>query len=404
VTDQPDSPLAPFLSLVGDPDSTVQVVTLVGITDADTNQTSWRATRLDIDVDLRPDFKAVLRRTLRAYQKLVVDTYEPGWVPIEGELAVAHLDVLEDSDLYTRIVQATERPAGAQPAVAGAEAAENPDLGPIHAYAIVVARVRGGRPETAVFVRNRTPVEELRQGRVTAVWHGQRLSRARHLLSFDAGIDVAILGDTVLIKTAQGFERLFVPPEVRIAGARHAVELLANRIAVANVADLFDIAERDSIFGSKLRLLGKTGLLNEITTDRLRQALRDTGLVDRFIVADQLIFPAEQGYRWRFLDALEDSFVISTGTGILYRSASKKRWQRRLVTGVMRGAGIVTQLCGPGWGPTPVDAVAGEIRRAQAVYYIDLLAGPHNLTDADLEPAADGNPALAELTGLPDCH
>jgi hypothetical protein len=403
VIDLPESPLAPFQSLVADPGATVHVITLVGVANPNTNEMTWRATRLDIDAELRPDFKAMLRRTLQAFGKLFIDAYEPGWVPIEGELAVAHLNVLEDSDLYTRIVEATERPAGPQPAPAGAEVADGADVGPIHAYAIVVARVVDGHSETAVFIRNRTPVEELRQGRVTAVWHGQRLTRARHLLSFDSGIDVAILGDSVLIRTAQGFERLFVPPDFRIAGARRAVDQLAARIPVANVDDLYDIAERDSIFGSKLRLLGKTGLLDGITAERLTVALQDTGLTDRFIVAGQLVFPTEQGYRWRFLDALEDSFVISTGTGILYRSASKKRWQRRLVSGAVRVDGTMVELCGPGWGPSPIDQVAADVRRAQAVYYLDTPNGPYNLDLADFEFDEGGNARFAELNALPEC-
>jgi hypothetical protein len=400
VTEDLDSPLNPFLDLVRDEASTVHVVTLVGVTDPETHESTWQAERLELDEDLRRGFKATLRRTLSGYRALFIDRYEPGWVPVEGEMAQAGLEVLEDSPLLDHIRGATQRAAAPQPAPGEEAPAEA--MGPIQAYAVVVARVHEGVAETAVFVRNRTPVQELRQG-LTAFWHGRRLTKARRLLTFDAGVDVAILEDVVLIKNASGFERLFVPPQVRIAGARRAVDQLVAHIPVVNVGDLNDVVERDSIFGSKLRLLGKTGLLDDITADRLRHALNDTGLVDRFIFNDQLVFPTEQVWRWRFLEALEDSFVSSAGTGILYRSASKKRWQRRVVTGAVRSEGRVSQLCGPIWGPSTLEAIRQEIRRAQAVYFLETPEGAHNLTVEDLTPLTDGQPSLEQLRDLPDC-
>lgn len=401
MTDHADSALDPFVDLVADEDATVHVVTLVGVRDPNTRDTTWQARRLDLDVELRRAFKAMLRRTLDGYRRLFIDRYEPGWVPVEGEIAEARLEVLEDSPLLGQILHATQRPAARQPA-AEIEAVDD-GLGPIHAYAIVVSRVGPAGSETAVFARNRTPVEELRRGRLTAIWSDQRLTQLRHLLAFDASLDVAILGDTVLIKNTQGFERLFVSERARIDGAERAVAQLVARVPVANVGELRAVAARDSLFGSKLRLLGKTGLLDDLSTERLRRALNDTGLVDQFIVGDDLVFPTDQVWRWRFLEALEDSFVSSAGTGILYRSASKKRWQRRLVTGARRIDGAVSALCGPGWGPTTLAEIGAEIRRAQAVYFIDALDGPHNLTGADLAPLADGRPALELLHGLPEC-
>lgn len=396
-------PLDRFRVLVRDGAATVHVVTITGVTNPHSRETTWQVRKLDLDADLRAQFKAMLSRTLQTLARLQIDRYEPGWVPAEGELAEARMDVLEDSPLLRQILGAVQPGVGAGGLPEPPAMAADEDFGPINAYGIVVGRVRDGHEETAVFVRNQTPVEELRPGRVTAVWHNQRLERARRLLTFDAGIDVAILDPTVLIKSSRGFERLFVPPDVRIAGAKRAVDLLVAHVPVANLAELREVAERDSVFGSKLRLLGKTGLLDGITIERLRLGLQETGLADVFIREGQLSFPAEQVWRWRFLEALEDSFVRSTGTGILYRSASKKRWQRRLVQGAVVLNGRVSALCGPGWGPTHIDEIERDITRAQAVYFVDLPDGAHNLTAADLAPTADGQPTLPALRGLGAC-
>lgn len=101
-------------------------------------------------------------------------------------------------------------------------------------------------------MRARNPVQELQRGQLTALWNRRRLTRARGILAFDGLIDIAILGDVVLIKSVSALERLFVPPALRIAGAEAAVATLSARVTVTNVDDLLDVARRDSIFGAKL--------------------------------------------------------------------------------------------------------------------------------------------------------
>jgi hypothetical protein len=191
-------------------------------------------------------------------------------------------------------------------------------------------------------------------------------------LVFDSQIDVIKFGDLVLFKSLTGFERLFVPPSRRVRGAMKAVDELVSRVPVANLVELLAVAEKDSVFGARLRLLEKSRLLETISVERLKKGLVETGLERRFLVGNELVFPVEGPWRWRFLDALEDSFVSSTGTGILYRSGSKKPWNRRQVSGVRRTDGQVTDLCGGDWGPLPVQIVAGELLGAQGVYFVEI--------------------------------
>jgi hypothetical protein len=362
------APIPELLRLVDDADAIFHVVTVEGLIEPATGAIEWVGNLLDLDEDLSDNFRRALRGSLRILGEAVPDTYEPGWMPTAGEIAIATRDVLEDSPLLSAILESIQhrRRAADIPFNEDGEVGDEPPRS-IRAYAVVVSMGQ----ETAIFVRGRNPVEEYRRGRLTAVWSRRRLTRARRLLAFDGGIDVAILGDRVVIRSVAALERLFIPPEVRIAGAEAAVTDLNERVPIANLDDLLDVARRDSIFGAKLRLLAKSGLLADVTTERLRRSLERTGLAARFIVQDELIFPTDRAWRWRFIQALEDSFVSSAGTGYLYTTGSKRRWLRRQVTGAVRDNGSIVELCGPDWGPIPVTQVASELLDARGEYFVE---------------------------------
>jgi hypothetical protein len=108
--DQHDlTPVEPLMRLLGEEDANLHVVTVEGLIEPETGETEWVGNLLDLDFDLSDNFRRALLASLRSMADAMPEAYEPGWVPTEGEIAVATREVLEESPLLDAILHTVQR-------------------------------------------------------------------------------------------------------------------------------------------------------------------------------------------------------------------------------------------------------------------------------------------------------
>lgn len=327
---------------------------------------TFASRRLRISEPVQRDFVRAASRTLRAFGRRVVHDYYPGWVSIDQELAEAPID-----ELAGPLLEEVRRSIGADYA-GDFLVTEAEDVDPyIGAYALVVTN--GARPaDTAIIVRQRNPVEQLGQGRFTAVWSGEQLDKADDVFVFDAGVDIVVWRDVALIRSARVLEALFVGEEIRREGARRAIETLNSRIPLGNRPELENTIEADSVFAARFRNIERRGLPTGLDLDALRRSSEKFRLASRMLRDDRLIFLSKRGWRFTWLAALEDSLVESAGSGALYNAQVKRAWVRRTVEGCSAAPdGTLEGLCGPGWGPVAIAEILKQLDAGSATYYFE---------------------------------
>ncbi|HJP89059.1 MAG TPA: hypothetical protein VJ850_08500 [Candidatus Limnocylindrales bacterium] len=358
---------------------------------------------LDLEDGLSSQFKSNLAKSVASWPNNDEwDPYEEGWVPEEGQFAVAQREVLDGSRLIEAINRGLEPGRVHQPQVG------DPDLPRSRGYALLLTPRDNEDPSERIYlVRRRDPVQHLDRGRLTAFWSQSRLTLAHAVVGFDAQIDVAVWRDTVLIRSLAAFEALFFPQAVRADAAEDAVNKLNARLPISNLDVLVATARDDSLFAARLRRLARRPRFKELTLDAVRPGLRRFGLEHRFVTGGELVFDRARRWRWPFLAALEDGLVESPASGNLYQSTSQRQWQRRRVTGAIRENGVITALCGDGWGPTVLSDVATEIENALATYHtgtrdepIEVIPSVAGDVLSLTATAADGSDSLSSL---PDC-
>jgi hypothetical protein len=340
---------------------------------------------LDLDRDsVQAPFRRNLAASLRTYSNGRLERYEEGWVPQEREMAAGAASDI-DSPLPALVRDGLSPSRLGRPhELSPQQSATDEALGGIRGYAIVLRTHEGG--EASLF-RRRDPVEHLGKGRLTTVLRGTRLDRLEHTVAFDAGVDAAIWEGRLLVRSWGAFESLFFPKAVRAAVARAVIDRLEARIPIENVRGLRDTADSDSVFAARLRRL-EPALATADPAQLQAQITRAAnlfGLATRFMPSGRLTFPAEPAWRWPFLVALEDGLVRSAGSGALYQSESKRRWDRRRVTAVVRQAARVTALCGDGWQMSVTDA-AKALRRARTTFYVQTTSGQAEVVPDDAHP------------------
>ncbi len=365
---------------------------------------TFASRRLRVSEQVQSDFVRAAARTLRSFARRVVREYYPGWVSIDDELAEAPVE-----DLEGPLLEEIRRSVGGEYA-ADFLVTENEDVDTsIGAYALVISN--GARPgDTAVSVRQRNPVEKLGQGRFTARWSGEQLDKVESVFVFDAGVDIVVWRGAALIRSARVLEALFVGEEIRMEGARRAVEALNGRITLRNRPELETTIEADSVFAARFRNIERRGLLATMDLEALRRSSEKFGLARRMLRDDGLVFLAKRGWRFHWLAALEDSLVESAGSGALYNAQVKRSWVRRAVEGSITTAdGTLEMLCGPDWGPLAVTELLQQLEAGNATYYVEL-DGQRAELDAlagagGLELALLGPPGLTveHLSALPRC-
>jgi Domain of unknown function (DUF4868) len=371
---------------------------------------TYQTYHLDLDRKrVQAPFRKNLAESINQYEtqagkKGRLELYEPGWAPQEGEMAVAGLHEIE-SRLVPSVRDGLGRLGPLRPAPPRA-APSTDELEPVRGYAAVL-RAAGGE---ALLFRRRDPVERLGKGRLTTVLRESRLERIDHVVAFDSGVDVALWGNKVLIRSLGAFEALFYPRAERERIAKEFIEKLEKRLPIGNAEGLRDAARDDMVFASRLRRLARSRVMSETDPEMLaaemRRATVDFGLAIRFLADDgALVFPSEPAWRWAFLALLEDGLVRSAGSNLPYQSESKRVWDRRRVTGATRSEGRIAALCGEGWGPLLVQDVEQRLRRARTTFYVATGAG-----DAEVLPGlvseglrTMGPGGATALETLPEC-
>ncbi|HLX33812.1 MAG TPA: hypothetical protein VKR30_01070 [Candidatus Limnocylindrales bacterium] len=368
---------------------------------------TYRTYHLDVDRQrVQIPFRTNLAATLKSFRRNRLEPYDEGWAPQPGEMAVASVDQIQ-SALFAAIDEGLRperlgplRQSEAVPPSSG-------ELEPVRGYAAVVTSPLG---EVRIF-RRRDPVERLEKGRLSTILDGTRLERVEHVVAFDSGIDVVLWNNQLLIHGLGGFEALFFPRAARTAVALRFVEQLESRIHVSNVDGLRKTAEDDAVFANRLRRLERSRLMKEGDQSRLmeemRRAIKRFGLSWLFLDAGgELAFPATPRWRWPFLAVLEDGLVQSAGSDRLYQSESKRAWDRRLVTGVVRDGDRIVALCGPGWRPLLVSAARHAWRNATTTFFVDAADGQFEIVgdDPDGRELRVVGPVDRDVLGeLPEC-
>lgn len=366
----------------------------------------YRTYHLDPEPAIGESFRRGLMATVRQMRRDEdrAEPYEVGWVPTEGELAVAGLDVIEPSPLLDAVEDGLAPERAGLPAP-GPDEEGAPGLRPARGYAVVFGDP-AAPDDFAYLLRRQDPVSRLTRNRIVAAVSATRLTETERILTFDSGIDVVVWRQRVVIRSVSAFEALFFPAAVRRDVAERVARALDARISVRNVDLLVETARGDSVFASRLRRLERSERLATTSSGQLLRSATEFGLHRQLMPDGQLQFRSEGNWRWRFLEVLEDAFLASPGSGRQYRSGSQKTWVHRRVDAVQHVNGEVRWLCGEGWGRITVDAVSVQLRRVQAAYYVDSdgerVYLTHSGSGHGLEAVRDGTNVLAMLPECPE--
>src|SRR5690349_20273243 len=129
--------LGSIRALLADEDATINVVTLEGLEDPQDHSLTWTAGLLSLSDDLASSFRETLNPTLRGFGDLMVEGYEPGFVPGDGEIVEADVELIADSPLLKSVLAAAQARTRAHDRPNDEPAAEPPRN--VKAYAVLVS-------------------------------------------------------------------------------------------------------------------------------------------------------------------------------------------------------------------------------------------------------------------------
>jgi hypothetical protein len=300
------------------PDANLRVAMLSG-TNGD-----FAAQRLEpMSVELKEQFRSACESVLGDVEKRTLVPYEPGRKPDRHEAATATLD--EVPPLMVALGALTPP---------GQLAIFDPDGDLARQVDVYIVTVE--TDPIRYFVRSTSPKKRLKQtNRIAAIMRGQVFeSLEDDPLLFDLTFDAVVVGIEVYILNQSSFERSLGFLEAARAAAESIVTAAIAGLEIANVSEFLEAVTTDVNMIAKTRSIARR-------LDDPDYAARMT-VANLVAISDQhpelhldweedehgakrLVFLPDPQHRWRILKVLDDDYVQSLVTELIYESNSKHR-------------------------------------------------------------------------------
>lgn len=242
---------------------------------------------VQISDDVADAFRDVIQRTLA---DLVAREPEP-WSP-EADLSPETYLTIDINDVGTKPELAREH--GDETLLEALLAAENLDvLDPANLpasnlsfYAVTVGAHSG---ERAVFLRRTNPRRGLKRGRIYSIYSDTLQRVEDPIFAFDDWMDLVVVGETVAVLSQTVFAALFRGQDTLVEQVPTWASDLHEAVPIAEsgLTRLREKALRDSRARQRLESIVRRGHLRTVEPDKLREAMKTSGLdADRLIDPD----------------------------------------------------------------------------------------------------------------------
>lgn len=181
----------------------------------------------------------------------------------------------------------------------------------------------------AVFFRAYSPRKELTRGKGFAAMFDdgvfQKVENKTFL--FDDDADCFAWGDHMFIRHLSAFHRIFRYFEQLRESADETLDDVLQHVPISNEDDFRDACKGQLQMLAKLASISRKPYLPALTMDAIRTTIDTVGL-DVSVVdedgQDKLVFdPSTQETRWAILKLLDDDYLQSLMTQLLYDASSK---------------------------------------------------------------------------------
>jgi hypothetical protein len=272
--------------------------------------------RLNVSNEIGDEFRALARewgnklRRLQASGDAVMNEYDPNYAYEKHHLPYVEADDDEIGDTI-RV------PPPSQIALLGDV---DGFVDHVRFYALILS-TQGQR--VVLYRRYSKNMELVRSDKLIARWIGDRLDAVHEpIFQFDRKVDAIAYRNHVFVLNSENFQHIFRYYEALQQTANATLQTIGDAVAIANFDDF-----RTSCLGhlhklKKLRSIASKPYLNQITVADLQATINRFHLPVQIDAQDRLIFDPQ--HRWEILHLLDDAYLESRMTGLLYEANSKR--------------------------------------------------------------------------------
>lgn len=184
--------------------------------------------------------------------------------------------------------------------------------------------VLSASPQRVVLFRRYGPNKELsRSNKLTTLFMGERLESIEEpTFQFDPNFDLLLYRDHLYIRNRANFEYILRYYDQLQAAAQESLDAIAESVPIANFDEFSESCLGHLQKLKKLRNIVQKPYLADITVEDIRQTINHFELDVEINDDDELVF--DPANRWGILQLLDDAYLGSEMTGLLYETNSKK--------------------------------------------------------------------------------
>jgi hypothetical protein len=273
--------------------------------------------RLTVTDALAREFLATARTACENMDKMEFLPYDPGYKPETDQRFYIELedypDILETVNQLAQILQAE------------LFSEDEEVLDTLRFYAIIVSTQNDSE---AIFIREYTPKRELsRKGGFAAFFHDGTYNRVESkVFLFDSATDCFVWNGYLVINNIAAFQRIFDFFSAVRAKADETLDVILEKVPVANAADFRDACKGQIQMVAKLIQISRKDYLQGVTMDKIESTIDEFDLDIKICEQNgqkQLVFEPAPNKRWIILKLLDDGYLGSTMTQMKYEVNSK---------------------------------------------------------------------------------